>query len=460
MTRISRKKLYGLIIAGILIAISFGAYMVPILPRFTIEGICLLFSALVLWATEALPMSITTMLLICLLALFNIMSFDEAIANIGVNTSLFIMASSGITIAVGNSRIPVFLTRAIISSTRGNSKKMVVGIGFLIAFCSAFMSSLATCALFNGIILSMLKLKGHAPGKSNLGKCMMLAIPACAGIGGFMSPAGTPANILLIDLLSSNGIHITFGQWCMIGFPIGFIAVGLFLAFLILIYPPDNIEKESIRNSKPVEPFSMNDKRTLFIVLTVIAFWFASGWIKSINTTMIAVLGLTAMFLPGIDLLNWDKFSKGVNWDLVLTMGTVSVLMTGISKTEIMSHISSVILSRVSTMPLFLSMFCLSLTVCIIRSFVPTTPAVVALLAPMLIEISSETAFPLINLMFILGFWTAASLLVVYTEPIYLITYGNKYYQGKDLIKVGILPCLLLSAITVLLIPCITKLII
>lgn len=274
-----------------------------------------------------------------------------------------------------------------------------------------------------------------------------------------MSPAGTPANILLIDLLADYNITITFGQWCIIGFPIGLIAVGLFSISLILLFPPESLDKSEPNHFKPASAMSPSDTKTIIIVSAVIILWFASGWIKTLNTTMIAIIGLSIMFLPGIALLDWDKFSNGVNWDLVLTMGTVSVLMTGISKTGIMNQISAAVLGGIGDMPLLLSMFCVSLTICIIRAFVPTTTAVVALLVPMLIEISSATGFSMLNLLFILGFWTAAALLLVYTEPIYLITFENRYYRGIDLLKVGLIPCILLSAITVLLIPCITQLI-
>ena len=424
--------------------------------REMIYGAGILVISLILWSTEALPMSITTMLMICLLAITGIMSFHEAIANIGVNTSLFIMASSGITIAVGSSCIPRSLTWAIVSKANRNSKLMVVGIGFLIAVCSAFMSSLATCALFNSILLPMLVENHHEAGKSNLGKCIMIAIPACAGIGGFMSPAGTPANILLLDILADNGISVNFGEWCLIGFPIGVIAAVVFLISLVLIYPPEKLcSPETAMQSNP--KFNADDKKTILIVGTIIVLWFASGWVSSLNPTMIAVIGLAFMFMPGVSLLNWKKFSEGVNWDLVLTMGTVSVLMTGIAKTGLMSQLSSGIVSFTVQIPAILALIMLSISICIIRSFVPTTTAVVALLAPMLIETSVSLNNSILSLLMILAFWTASALLIVYTEPIYLITYNNRYYKGRDLLRAGIIPCLIMSVVTAVAVPWISS---
>ena len=446
-----KKKLWGLIAAGMIILMSQLIPAVSSVDHSYIVGIAILLSSLILWTTEALPMSITTMLMICVLALTNIMPFDEAMSNIGVNTSLFIMASSGITIAVANSNIPSILTRIIINRTKSNSRSMVISLGFLVAFCSAFMSSLATCTLFNCIILSILSDNGYEAGKSNLGKCLMIAIPACAGIGGFMSPAGTPANILLIDILAEHNVSLSFVRWCCIGFPIGIIATGIFLLALILIVPPEKfIPMHSNLNEKKV---NARDRRIIIIVSMVIAGWFVSGWLGSINTTMIAVIGLAVMFMPFVNLMSWESFKNGVNWDLVLTMGTVSVLMTGISKTGVISYASSAFFQGVGSMPVILSMIIISAFICIVRSFIPTTTAVVALLAPMLTEVSFKLNQSLEGMLMILAFWTASALLIVYTEPIYLITYANKYYKGTDLLKVGALPCIVLSVISAFAIP-------
>lgn len=454
------RKWIGLIFAALMIVTCGILELTRASSKLPLEGACLLLAALVLWMTEALPMSITTMFMICMLAAFNIMSFDEAVANIGVNTSLFIMASSGITIAVAGSNLPYFMTRAIVARTEGNPIKMVIGLGFLISICSAFMSSLATCALFYGIISSMLTDNGYRPGESNLGRCLMIAIPACAGIGGFMSPAGTPANILLIDVLNSNGVSIAFGKWCVIGFPMGLLAVGVFLAALVMVFHPEKFILQQGESATAVKVWRSDDLKTAGIVIAIIVFWFLSSWIRSLNTTMIAVIGLFIMFLPGIKLMNWEKFSTGVNWDLVLTMGTVSVLMNGISKTGLMSIITSSITNYISGCSVVFALIIVSLTVCVIRAFVPTTTAVVALLAPMLIEVSALRGISVASLLFILAFWTASALLVVYTEPIYLITFSSKYYRGSDLLKVGTLPCLILACLTAFIIPILVKLII
>ena len=50
------------------------------------------------------------------------------------------------------------------------------------------MSNIPTCALFASLGIAIMKANGDPkPGTSNLGKCLMIAIPAGSVIGGFMT---------------------------------------------------------------------------------------------------------------------------------------------------------------------------------------------------------------------------------------------------------------------------------
>lgn len=420
-----------------------------------LRAVGILVACLILWVSEAMPISISALLMIALLPFLGLMSFDEAISNFGVNTSLFIMASSGITIALSNGAIPKFLTNLLMKKCGRHPVILIFGVALLVALFSAFVSSLATCALYTALVAAALKASGIKPGQTNFGKALMLIIPACAGIGGFMSPAGTPANILVIDLLKQQGIDVTFLKWCAVGFPIGIIAVLLFTLSVVLVFKPE-------KDIEPIEydqvKFSSQDISTLVIVAAVIIGWFLTSFIPGINPTMVAIIGLAIMFFPPVRLLDIQKFSHGVNWDLVLAMGSVSVLMTAISDTGLLTDVSNALFGNIGSLAPIVIMVIISLVICILRSFIPTTTAVIVLFAPMLISISQTTGLSIGALLMTASFWAASALLLIYTEPIYLITYKEGYFSETDLLKTGIIPSLVLSVIATLGIDSLTRL--
>lgn len=402
-----------------------------------VSAIGLFIGCMALWLTESLPISISTLLMVCLLPVTGLMSFDKAIGSFGINTSLFIMASSGITAAISLSSIPGYTSSLILKRFQNHPKLLVFAVGIVTSLFSAFMSSLAACVLFEGILSPLFD---DSKENSRIKKALMMAIPACAGIGGFMSPAGTPANILILDVLKGQGVDVSFLSWCAIGFPVGLITVLLFLSSLALFISPKTAKASITAHS------GLNNKDKIIIVLVsiIIIGWFMSSFIKELNITNVAIVGLAVMFFPKIEILNLKTFSEKVNWDLVITIGSVSILMTAISDSGLFTMLVKNIFSGFNGEQTFLVLVIISACICIIRAFIPTTSAVVALFAPALISISTLVGIDIKLLMFMLAFWAASALLLIYTEPIFLITYKNKCYKEWDLFKSGALPSLIM----------------
>lgn len=405
-----------------------------------IRAIGLLISGLILWISEALPMSIATLTLVFLMPFLGLMDYNDIIENFGLGTSLFIMASSGITVAIASSNIPNNITAFVFKKSQNHPRLLVFTLGMAITIFSGFVSSLATCTLFASLVTTTLKKADIKPQESNLGKALMLIIPACAGIGGFISPAGTPANILVIDILKTSGIDISFGKWFLIGAPISLLMSTIFLLSVIIVVKPEKIRLLS--DSIPTK-LEKKDFTILSVIVFVVLGWFMSSIMPILTTTGVAILGLSVLFVPKHDILNIRNFSRGVNWDLVFTMGSVSVLMTGISETGIITEFVESIFSSIMGAPDILILISVSLVICVIRAFIPTTTAVVALIAPMLVGIANITTLEFAPMLMVVAFWAATALLLVHTEPIYLITYKDGFYKQKDLLYTGIIPSLL-----------------
>ena len=400
--------------------------------------------ALYMWIDGSIPISITTILLICIMPIFNIMSFNDAINNISVNTSLFILASSGLTIAISNSNIPNYIVSRILNKT-DNSKVILFCIAIVITMISGFMSSLATCTLFYGILSTSFK----ESKKTNFYKILMLLVPVCSSIGGFVSPAGTPANILIIDELAKLGITLSFVKWFSIGFPF-----AIFTSLLVLLFSFFTLKPESkISSNKKVISLNSSDKIIALISFFIIFGWFFSSYISVINTTLIACLGLFVFFIPSLNILNMKKMSYQTNWDLVISMGTVSVLMVGINRSGVLNDIISYFIPKISSLNIVFIFILISLFICFLRSIIPTTTAVVTFFMPMLLTLVTSLNVNPLYFMLILGYHSACSLILIYTEPIYLITYSENVYNEEDLLKIGLIPSIIMSIAVALLFP-------
>lgn len=448
---LNKKKILGIALCTALIAIFCVLPPPEGMTESGMASIGLFLGALVLWMLEVVPMTVSALGLIALMPLFDIMPFNKAISNFGVSTALFIMATGAITVVISNSTLPLRITWLIMKMTKGNSKKMVFYFGLAGAILSAFMSSLATCALFFSFALVMLKANNCEPRKSNLGRCLMIVLPACCGIGGFMTPAGTPGNIVLMDMMEGMGMHITFAQWCIIGIPLGLLTTILFAWWLPIVFTPEAISEASISAMREqvnkLPNLTTKEIKSIIVVVAMIVLWFVGSWIPYFSTTVVAILGMTVMFLPGMELLTWKEFADDCNWNLVFVMGSVSILMVGVTSTGAMDWIAGKLFANIGILPVTIMFIAIAVVICVMRAFIPTTTAVIALFVPLLTSIANITGANLAALLFIPAFWGPAALLLCYTEPIYLITFGERYYTEGDLLKAGLLPSLTMSVI-------------
>ena len=134
-------------------------------------------------------------------------------------------------------------------------------------------------------------------------------------------------------------------------------------------------------------------------------------------------------------------------------MGTATILMNGVTSTGAMNWIVERLFANIDAIPVVLMWVVVAIVICVIRALIPTTTAVIALFAPMLYSIAGMTGANLTAMLLIPAFWGPAAMLLIYTEPIFLITYGERYYTEGDLLKFGWLPSLVMAVIIGLLFP-------
>lgn len=432
-------RLLKIILAVVVIAASAYCPGWKNLSGETISAAGVLVAALWLWSSEALPMSVSIICIIGIAVAEGLLKPIDAVMNFDWRTALFVVASSGITAAMAISTIPQRMTKWLLRLSGDKAGIFVLGFGLLVAVCSSIMSSLATCALFAGMVDELLGKK-----KNSIRRCLMLVIPACAGIGGFMTPAGTPANLLVLAMLKEQGITMRFWQWCAIGIPTGLITTLLFICSAVLIIRP-NLKDLNLTLPPLTKIQRKKDHATIGIVLFILIGWIATSWIREIELWHIACAGVFVMLVPPFGILNFSLLKKYIHWDLVITMGTVGIAMGAITNSGLTNWICQHMVASLSSLrPAFILMV-VSMEICCIRAFIPTTTGVVMLLGPILIELAAVTGQSVPVLLMLMSFWTACALLLVYTEPIYLLTWQRKDYSALDLLKIGAVPSLIMA---------------
>ena len=155
------------------------------------DGFLVLFVAVLLWLTEAVPMAVTAVFVLFFGAWVGFEKEANILANFASTGPFFLLAAMIIgqiftKVGLGH-RISLYILPMF-----GNKAKAVL-LAVMMGTCivSMFLADIPTALVFFGLCAPILEQNGCEPGKSKFGKAIMLGIPVGAAIGGIGTPAGS-----------------------------------------------------------------------------------------------------------------------------------------------------------------------------------------------------------------------------------------------------------------------------
>lgn len=446
----TRKSAIGLLCAAALILL---AEVLPIPDGATRTGFlsfAVFFGSIVLWILNSLPMCVTALLMMFLMPALGILDLNTVFTSFGGSSFFFAIATFAISFALEKTSVPLRICNLLTTWAKGDPRKLVIGIMLACGLTSGIMSNLSTCIIYLNLGLALLSANNCKPKESNLGRCLMIGIPCCAGVGGLITPAGTPGNLLIIDLLETVGVEMSFLQWVLVFAPMALVCILIGAFWLTRLFRPEAITQEAmaalqqkLTDSGSLKP---HEKKTIAIIVLMLVCWLLGTWVPVLNVTVVAVVGMALLFFPGIAVLDWDSTSKKINWNLCFTIGSVGVLIGGMTATGIMDWIVGNLFANIASWNIIAMFAVIGLVVCVIRAFIPTAPAIVALFGAPLLALTAMSGATPAALLAIPAFWACAPMLL-WIEPIYLFSYGYEYYSPLDLIKYGAVPSLAMVAL-------------
>lgn len=265
-----------------------------------------------------------------------------------------------------------------------------------------------------------------------------------------MTPVGSSPNLVAISTLKEmTGHNISFVEWAAYGVPIGLILIPLAWFLIVKIFPPVEMEKklfgEFIESSRVQQKVDRQEGKVIVIMGGMILLWVLSSWIKAINLYAVAVLGVCMMFLPGIDILNWEEFKKSTNWDVVFVTASVISLGNIISENGLSTWFVNTVFPAELQLGTFVMVFITAIFVILMLLIIPISGALIQVLAGPLIVVATNCGIAPVILIITLCFCaTNCYLLPIDTVP--LIAYSSGYFQMTDMPKATapILLCLAL----------------
>jgi sodium-dependent dicarboxylate transporter 2/3/5 len=326
------------------------------------------------WMTEALPLSVTSLLPIVLLPMLTARTVAESTAPYA-NPIVFLFLG-GFLIAIAMQKWNLHRRIALLTLRRVGThpRRIILGLMISTAFLSMWVSNTATTLMMLPIALSILTLvvensrtkavveegetqEALAAGSAIsdvvedkevriFGVALILSVAWAATIGGLGTLLGSPPNAIVAGYISEElGERVGFVQWMMLGVPI--VVVFIWLAWLIITRITFKFSLQEIPGGKELiddeisklGSMSRGEKTVLAVFAGAAFLWIVPGlvasipavdealpWLGSFDDTVIAIgAGIVLFMIPadkkGNMTLVWKDAEDGLPWGVLLLFG-------------------------------------------------------------------------------------------------------------------------------------------
>ena len=432
--------------AGLAIAVA-GAVLVLLLPTpgdLSPEAkqlVAIFIVALALWATEAMPVAITAILVIVLQPAFGVTDLATAFASFVSPVFFFVFAMFCISQAFTTSGLGRRFALALVRRAGSDSRRFLLALMVGTALISTITSDVPSCAIFTAIALSLFDRMGISPGESRLGKATMIGIPIAALIGGVATPAGSSVNILGIHFIQEfGGVRVPFLHWMAIGVPMVVVLLPIAWVVLLRFYPPETEHiagmEELADEARRIGPVTTDEKKVIVIVAAMLTLWIASTWVESLDVVWVGLCGAVVMFLPGLGLLEWKDVEAGTGWDTLLMIGGVTSIGAASVESGLAAWTVDHSLTGIESWPAVAIVATISAFAVVIHLVLPIGPVVNAVMIPPIALLAISVGENPILYALPVAF-TASCAFLLPLDAVPLITYSRGYYRMLDMLVPG-----------------------
>ena len=274
-------------------------------PSFTdtqVYVLFLLFFAISLWITEAIPAFAVSLLILAYLVYTlgnpNLNSAPEKIDRY-VNTfsssvTWLLLGGFFMATAIQKTGLDKELLRFTLKISGTRPQNILKALMFTTWIAAMFMSDAATTSMVVAAMTPLLT----SLGRSGISKALLLGVSIAAAIGGMGTIIANITNATAVGLLEKEGIRISFLNWMFYGIPVSFVLTVI--SFFVL-------KRALIKNAGPVsldflkvEPASTEgvpgSQRTIVLVVgaVTVLFWL-TGSLHGIPVATIAAIPIVAL---------------------------------------------------------------------------------------------------------------------------------------------------------------------
>lgn len=423
------------------------------------------------WITEAVSISVTSLIPLTFFPLLNIMDMNDVAANYGSPIVFLFFGGFVMALALEKVNLHKRIALSIVKITGTSPNKVILGFMIATAFLSMWISNTATTVVMLPIGLSVIGLlindqDGFTKGDKNFSLALMLSIAFSANVGGIATIIGTPPNTVMVGFMEQQyDADISFLNWMMMGIPFSCIMiVTIYLVLVKWVYPNhlgarEDLTKHIHDQHTALGPINPTEKRVLSIFIITMLLWIVrrplnellpSITLSDAGISLIAAFALFALpfkFNKGEFILEWKDTVK-LPWGILILFGGGLALAKGMSNAGIIDTIGEMVSSNPALSALVVG--CLLIAVMLFMTELMSNVALVAIFAPVIAGIAIGLDQEIMHILIPVTMASSCAFMLPMATPPNAIVFASGYIKVHEMARAGIV----LNLISILIIIC------
>jgi sodium-dependent dicarboxylate transporter 2/3/5 len=398
------------------------------------KALIIFFLAIILWTLNIIPVVITSLLIMGLLAIYNVLDSKTIYSFFGNSSVFFILGSFIISAGVKVSGLSKRIAFMVLSKYGNTPTQLVSSIFLLSAFMSHIMPEHAVAALMLPIVEDINK---AIKKKSSFNQYLFLSIFWGCVLGGVVTYLGGARNPLAVGILNEmTGLNISFTKWWLgASLPV-YILMGI-----ILIYLRKKISSE-IRSGKIPASFeekglyrlkklSFNEiKAGLILVLTITLWVFYN---ERLGISNIALLSASLYFV--LNVAKWEEINREINWGVLFMYGGAIAIGSALNRVGVLEwFVNNYLLNLTLNKN---SLLILLIVSSILLTELVSNSAVIVILLPVAINVAASFNLSPETITMATAIPSGLSYVFPISSPVVAMVYSTKHVDLKTLIKSG-----------------------
>ncbi|KAI9222232.1 Sodium:sulfate symporter transmembrane region-domain-containing protein [Blastocladiella britannica] len=352
-----------------------------------------------LWATEALPLYVTALLIPPMIVLMRVIRDPVTLVPMTPhNATKFVfgaMFSPTVMLLMGGFAIAAALSKHMIAkiaavallTKAGTRTVWVLLANMMVAtFASMWISNVAAPVLCFSIIQPILR---TLPDTSSFGSALILGIALASNIGGMASPISSPQNVVAIDNMHPGP---TWAEWFIVALPICIVTNVIVWLILLVVYQPHITTPEIVPLRRSDDKFTGKQWFIIGVTLLTIVLWCVESAIEGVVGDMGVIALLPIVVFYGAGILTKDDFNT-MGWTVIMLAMGGSLLGKAVDNSGLLAVIATSIKNYCHGMSLWGVLFVFSSLVLVVATFISHTVAALIVL-PIVAEVGAQMADP------------------------------------------------------------------